>query len=46
MDDPIEKLKSQKNNVEIKGMKSAHLRDGVALTKSIYWIRNTGSKKD
>ena len=40
MNDPIEKLKSQKNNVEIKGMKSAHLRDGVALTRSIYWIKN------
>ena len=40
MNDPIEKLKSQKNNVEIKGMKSAHLRDGIALTRSIYWIKN------
>ena len=39
IDDPIEILKSQKNNTEINGMRAAHLRDGVALTKSIFWIK-------
>jgi len=39
-EDPIYKLKSIKNNVEIKNMIKAHIEDGVALTKFIYWIKN------
>jgi Xaa-Pro aminopeptidase len=40
MNDPIEILKAQKNKIEVQGMRNAHLRDGVALTKSIFWIKN------
>ncbi len=38
-EDPIYFLKSIKNKVEIKNMKSAHIKDGVALTKFLYWIK-------
>jgi len=46
INDPIEVLKSQKNNYEIKGMRAAHLRDGVALTKAIFWIKEKVLKKN
>ncbi len=39
-EDPIYILKSIKNNIEIKNMINAHVIDGVALTKFIYWIKN------
>ena len=45
IDDSIEILKSQKNDTEIKGVRSAHLRDGVALTKAIFWIKESVMKK-
>jgi len=38
--DPIYKLKSIKNSSEIKHMIEAHKKDGLALTKFIYWIKN------
>ena len=37
--DPIYHLKSIKNKFEIKNMKSAHIKDGIALTKFLYWIK-------
>ena len=37
--DPIYHLKSIKNKVEIKNMKAAHINDGAALTKFLYWIK-------
>ena len=42
----IEYLKSIKNKYEINGMKNAHIRDGVTLTKFIFWIKNNISKKN
>lgn len=30
--------KALKNTTELKGMRNAHLRDGVALSKFIYWL--------
>ena len=38
--DPIYYLKSIKNKTEIKNMMKAHIEDGVALTKFLYWIKN------
>jgi len=46
INDPIEVLKSQKNNSEIKGIRAAHLRDGVALTKAIFWIKEKVLRKN
>ena len=42
--DPIYNLKSIKNNIEIKNMVNAHIEDGVALTKFLYWIKNSNIK--
>ncbi len=38
--DLIQILKSKKNRLEKNGMIECHKRDGVALTKFIYWIKN------
>ena len=43
-DDPIYKLKSIKNSQEIYNMIEAHKKDGLALTKFIYWIKNVNKK--
>ena len=42
--DPIYKLKSIKNSFEIKHMIEAHKKDGLALTRFIYWIKNINNK--
>ena len=42
--DPIYKLKSIKNSSEISHMIEAHKKDGLALTKFIYWIKNVNKK--
>lgn len=36
--DEIANLKAIKNPTELKGIRNAHLRDGVALTKFLYWL--------
>ena len=38
--DPIYELKSIKNRIEIKNTQNAHIEDGVALTKFLYWFKN------
>jgi len=42
--DPIYNLKSLKNKTEIKNMVNAHIEDGVALTKFLFWIKNNKLK--
>ena len=44
-DDPIYLLKSIKNRTEINNTIQAHINDGVALTKFIYWIKEINKKK-
>ena len=44
-DDPIYFLKSIKNKTEITNMIKAHISDGVALTKFIYWIKEVNKKR-
>ena len=44
-DDPCYRLKSIKNSSEIKHMVNAHIEDGLALTKFIFWIKNTNKKR-
>ena len=39
-EDPIYFLKSIKNKVEIDNIINAHIIDGVALTKFIFWLKN------
>ncbi|MDC1169913.1 aminopeptidase family protein P [Candidatus Pelagibacter sp.] len=43
--DPIYYLKSIKNKVEIDNTIKAHIQDGVALAKFLFWIKNTNKKK-
>tara|TARA_B100002051_G_scaffold260387_1_gene280838 strand:- start:5595 stop:7292 length:1698 start_codon:yes stop_codon:yes gene_type:complete len=43
--DPCYLLKSLKNQIELKNMINAHVEDGVALTKFIYWIKKINKKK-
>ena len=43
--DPCYLLKSLKNKIELKNMINAHVEDGVALTKFIYWIKKINKKK-
>ena len=42
--DPIYNLKSIKNSYEINHMIEAHKKDGLALTKFIYWIKHVNKK--
>ena len=44
-EDPVYLFKSIKNKTEIVNMKKAHILDGAALTKFIYWIKNINKKK-
>ncbi|WP_276630536.1 aminopeptidase P family N-terminal domain-containing protein, partial [Terrisporobacter hibernicus] len=37
-------FKAQKNTVEIENTKQAHIRDGVAVTKFMYWLKNNIGK--
>lgn len=43
---PSELMKAVKNPVEIKNTIAAHIKDGVAFTKFMYWLKtNIGKKK-
>ena len=44
-EDPTYLLKAIKNKTEISNMINAHIIDGVALTKFIYWIKKINKKK-
>ena len=44
-DDPIYSFKAIKNDVEIDNIKQAHLYDGVALTKYLFWLKKNFYKK-
>ncbi len=43
--DPCYIFKSIKNEIEIKSMCEAHLKDGIALTKFIFWIKKINKKR-
>ena len=44
-EDPTYLFKAIKNKTEISNMINAHILDGVALTKFIYWIKKINKKK-
>ena len=44
-EDPCYKLKSIKNSTEIKSTIKAHIEDGLALTRFIYWMKNVNKKE-
>lgn len=37
---PVPVRKSIKNSVELKGMKEAHIEDGIAMERFYYWLEN------
>lgn len=39
-DNPSQYFKAIKNDIEIKNTKKAHIKDGVAVTKFMYWLKN------
>ena len=43
--DPCSNLKAIKNDTEIAGIKNAHLKDGIALCKFLYWLETEGVGK-
>ena len=38
---PCATMKAVKNATEIENMRKAHLKDGIAVTKFIYWLKHT-----
>ena len=38
-------MKAMKNPVELENIKEAHIQDGVAITKFMYWIKNNYDKE-
>lgn len=38
---PSTHLKASKNKIEIENTKEVHIQDGVALTKFMYWLKNS-----
>ncbi|PPR54366.1 MAG: Aminopeptidase [Alphaproteobacteria bacterium MarineAlpha5_Bin6] len=40
LDDPCYYLKSQKNKIEINGAIKANTRDGLSITKFLFWLKN------
>lgn len=41
---PSQAFKAIKNDVEIKNTKNAHIKDGVAITKFMYWLKTNYGK--
>jgi Xaa-Pro aminopeptidase len=42
---PTTLLKAVKNEVEIQNLRNSHLKDGIAFTKFMYWLKNTIGKE-
>lgn len=43
--DVCQMLKAQKNSVELQGMINCHIRDGVAVSKLLYWLEGNYENK-
>ena len=46
LNDPIYDFKAIKSHLEIENIKSAHIHDGIALTKYLFWIKKNYLKKN
>lgn len=42
---PIQRMKAVKNEVEQENMRIAHYKDGIALTRLIYWLKQQTDKE-
>lgn len=45
-ENPTRLMKAVKNSVEISNTRKAHLEDGVAVTRFIYWLKHTIGKEE
>lgn len=43
---PESVAKAQKNDIEMDNMRKAHIKDGVAMTRFIYWLKHNIGKVD
>ncbi|WP_416365226.1 aminopeptidase P family protein [Paraclostridium ghonii] len=43
---PTMNFKAVKNNIELENLRNSHLKDGVAFTKFMYWLKNNVGKID
>ncbi|MCC8029462.1 MAG: aminopeptidase P family protein [Lachnospiraceae bacterium] len=43
-EDPSEQMKAIKNETELRNTRQAHLKDGVAMTKFMYWLKTNVGK--
>lgn len=43
-ENPAMRMKAVKNEVELKNLRSAHVRDGVAVTRLMYWLKKNVGK--
>ncbi|UOW69119.1 aminopeptidase P family protein [Paraclostridium bifermentans] len=41
---PTMNFKAVKNNIELENVRNSHLKDGVAFTKFMYWLKNNVGK--
>ncbi len=41
---PADLMKSMKNETELENIKKAHIKDAVAVTKFMYWVKNNAGK--
>ena len=37
---PLQRMKSIKNPTELENVRQAHLKDGIAVTRFLYWLKN------
>lgn len=44
-EDPIVLMKATKNPVEMEGARRAHIKDGIAVTKFMYWLKKNIGKE-
>lgn len=45
-ENPTQLMKAIKNETEIQNIRNAHIKDGVAFTKFMYWLKNTIGKQE
>ena len=43
---PVKRMKTVKNDTEIAGFRSAMLKDGIAMTKFLYWLSSYSGKPE
>ena len=45
IENPAVLMKAMKNEIEIKNIKNAYIKDGIACTKFMYWLKNNVGKE-